>query len=90
MTDDEKKKYVDLSEADKQRYLKEKEASDTNVTRYQDKTLFSTIMFTICGLFGYFINRVYSNNCSISELLCNNSLIYIIIMIKRSIYENRI
>lgn len=65
-----------------------KNASDTNVTRYQDKTLFSTIIFAMCGLFGYFINHAYSNNCSIPELLCNNSLVYIIIILNITVYQS--
>ena len=54
-----------------------KNASDTHLEHYQNKTVISATAFLLCGLFAYMLNYYEGDRCYTSEFLCNTDIIMI-------------
>jgi hypothetical protein len=64
-----------------------KNASNTHVEHYQNKTSISTSLFLLCGLFAYIFNYYEGDRCNYPEFLCNTNMIMIFILANISIYQ---
>jgi hypothetical protein len=64
-----------------------KNASDTHLEHYQNKTVISTSLFLLCGLFAYMLNYYEGDRCYTSEFLCNTDIVMIFILANISIYQ---
>jgi len=66
---------------------KSKNASDTHLEYYQNKTNISTTLFLICGLFAYTLNYYEGDRCSTPEFLCNGNMIMLFILANITVYQ---
>tara|TARA_B100001094_G_scaffold47375_1_gene42622 strand:- start:5489 stop:6316 length:828 start_codon:yes stop_codon:yes gene_type:complete len=64
-----------------------KNASDTHLEHYQNKTNISTSLFLICGLFAYILNYYEGDRCYTPEFLCNKNMIMMFVLVNISIYQ---